>query len=63
MYNDIIGAGVTYSDYLGIDRHGTIIGVEPYPHDQSIVYIYIEDDDIELNIHQDTINNKIIRYS
>ena len=52
----VIGLHVTYSDFLGFERYGTIVAVEPItnpvPGEEDCMWIYIEDEDQEYNIHQ-----------
>lgn len=59
----LIGKSIKYYDYLGLERFGSIVAVEPYPEDPTQAYIYIEDSDPEFNTHQDCINGNVIRYS
>lgn len=58
---ELIGQHVVYYDYLGIESYGIIVAIEPYSEDQ--IYVYIEDEDGEDNIHEDIINGKQIRYA
>lgn len=60
---DIIGRTVRYFDYIGSERYGRIIFVEPYPMDPDQVYVYIEDEEIEFNIHEDFLGGQNIRYA
>lgn len=61
--DELIGRHVIYIDYIGLERSGKIIGVEPYPQDNEQRYLYIEDDDPEYNIHEDEINGEWISYA
>lgn len=56
-----IGQAVKYFDYLGLERYGKIVGIEPCIDD--IAYIYIEDEEVEYNIHDHIINGNPIRYA
>ena len=60
--NELIGKHIIYFDYLGIESYGIIAGVEPC-NEEDQVYVYIEDEDIGDNIHEDIINGKNIRYA
>ena len=59
--HELIGKHIIYYDYLGIESYGIIVAIEPYSEDQ--VYVYIEDEDGEDNIHEDIVNGKQIKYS
>lgn len=59
--NIALGKAVKYFDYLGMKRYGSIVGIEPY-HDD-IAYIYIEDEEVEFNIHEHIINGKPFKYA
>lgn len=59
----IIGQHVKYFDYLDAEHYGTIVAVEPYPADPDQVYVYIEDEESEFNIHEDIINGQNIKYA
>jgi hypothetical protein len=59
----LIGLHVRYFDYLDMERFGTVIMSEPYPNDESVRYVYIEDDDPEYNIHQDVVLGQTILYA
>lgn len=61
--NNIIGKHVRYFDYLDDERFGTIVAIEPYPMDPEVVYVYIEDEDPEYNVHQDFVNGSLITYA
>lgn len=61
--DELIGTRVKYYDYLDMERFGTIVDIEPYPNDSSIVYLYIRDVDDEYNIHNDVVNGKTINYA
>lgn len=60
--NELIGKHIIYFDYLGIESYGIIVGIEPC-NEEDQVYVYIEDEDGEDNIHEDIINGKHIRYA
>lgn len=47
--DQIIGKSVKYFDFIGCERFGRIVFIEPYPQDPEQVYVYIEDDDMEFN--------------
>lgn len=59
---ELIGKHVMYFDFLGIDSFGYIVAIEPGP-EPDIVYCYIEDEDMEDNIHEDVVNGKKIKYA
>lgn len=59
----IIGRHVKYFDYLDAEHYGTIVAIEPYPIDPAQVYVYIEDEESEFNIHEDEINGQMIKYA
>ena len=61
--DNITGLHVKYYDYLGLERFGRIIFTEPYPYDTSILYVYIEDEETEFNIHKDVLNGNEIEYA
>jgi len=61
--DEIIGLHVRYFDYLELERFGTIIFAEPYMNRQDIVYVYIEDEEPEFNIHSDVLGGKEIKYA
>lgn len=68
-FANVLGTEIIYQDYLGIDHKGIIGWCEPYygPQDDSdkmVVWIYVVDDDPELNIHEFyTAENKCIMYA
>lgn len=61
--DNLIGTHVRYFDYLGLERFGVIIASEPYIHDNTVMYVYIEDEEPEFNIHEDIVNNQSIKYA
>ena len=61
--SDIIDLHVKYYDYLDLERFGRIIFTEPYPYDQNILYVYIEDEEPKFNIHKDILGGKEISYA
>lgn len=61
--NELIGKQVTYFDYLGEEHHGSIVAIESCRVSQDEVYIYIDDEEQEFNIHQDVINGVQITYA
>lgn len=61
--DQLIGKAVKYYDYLDLERFGHIVATEPYPIDPTQAYIYIEDNDPEVNTHQDFINGQIVNYA
>lgn len=63
MFESLIGKSVKYFDYVGDERFGKIIAIEPYAYDSDLAYIYIEDQEIEYNIHQDIVNGILIKYA
>ena len=58
-----IRSKIRYFDYIGLERYGTIVAMDPYPLDPSIRYVYIEDEDPNENIYQIQINNNTIFYA
>lgn len=60
---NLIGAQVIYFDYLGLERSGRIIHVEPYPCEPDVAYLYIEDEESEFNIHRDMVYGKELVYA
>ena len=61
--NKIIGITVKYFDFLGSERFGKIVAVEPYPLDPEQLYVYIQDEEPEANIHTDVVNGLNISYA
>ena len=57
----IKGMPIKYLDYLDMERYGVIHHAEPYQDD--IYYVYIEDEDDELNIHEDEIDGELVKYA
>ena len=62
-YDEIIGLSVRYFDYLGLERFGRIVFAEPSNTNPDIVYVYIEDEESEFNIHEIVLVSKVIRYA
>ena len=62
-YDEIIGLSVRYFDYLGLERFGRIVFAEPSNTNPDIVYVYIEDEESEFNIHEVAAVSKIIKYA
>lgn len=60
---DCIGLHVKYFDYLGLERFGIIIYVEPSNMNPDKFYVYIEDEESEFNIHDININGEIKMYA
>ena len=60
---DCIGLHVKYFDYLGLERFGRIIYVEPSNMNPDKFYVYIEDEESEFNIHDININGEIKMYA
>lgn len=63
-----IGLHVKYFDYLGLERFGRIIYIEPSNmysniYETDIYYVYIEDEEVEFNTHDIIINNEIKMYA
>lgn len=58
-----IGLHVKYFDYLGLERFGRIIYVEPSNMNPDKFYVYIEDEESEFNIHDININGEIKMYA
>lgn len=64
MQNISVGFAVKYYDYLGDERFGTVVHMEPSNLGNDIAYCYIVDDDLQYNIHNDIIiNGKAIEYA
>lgn len=61
--DNIIGLHIKYFDYLGLERFGRICYVEPSNISQDIVYIYIEDEEPEFNIHTVMTSMGSIKYA
>lgn len=59
----IMGSHVRYFDYMGFERFGTIVAIEPYPADSTLAYIYILDEEPEYNVHQDIISGVSVVYA
>ena len=59
---ELIGKHIVYFDYLGIDSYGIVKAIEPGPTEDT-VYVYIEDEDGEDNIHEDYVNGQLIKYA
>lgn len=62
-YDEIIGLSVRYFDYLGLERFGRIVFAEPSNTNPNTVYVYIEDEESEFNIHEVALVSKVIRYA
>ena len=62
-YDEIIGLSVRYFDYLGLERFGRIVFAEPSNTNPNTVYVYIEDEESEFNIHEIVLVSKVIRYA
>lgn len=58
-----IGLHVKYFDYLGLERFGRIIYVEPSNMNPDKFYVYIEDEESEFNIHDINIDDEIKMYA
>lgn len=69
MSKNIIGRSVKYYDFLGDERFGTIVAIEPIINRSAesvydnIAYIYVEDNEPEMNIHEDVVNGTLIKYA
>lgn len=61
MKDNIIGTPVRYFDYIGSERFGRIVAIEPYLLGPDQVYVYIEDEETEFNIHDIIVDNKVIK--
>ena len=62
-YDEIIGLSVRYFDYLGLERFGRIVFAEPSNTNPDMVYVYIEDEESEFNIHEVALMSKVIKYA
>lgn len=70
---DYIGKTVKYFDFLGLERYGTILTMEPCTvpsndpvdcdNEDNLFYIYIVDEEPEMNIHDIFINGKYEKYA
>ena len=60
-----IGKHVKYFDYLGLERFGNIIFIEPYHfgEPEDLYYIYIQDEEPEFNIHEIIVDGKVVQYA
>lgn len=59
----IIGLHIKYFDYLGLERFGRICYSEPSNMSPEIVYVYIDDEEPEYNIHTVMTPNGEIKYA
>lgn len=59
----IIGLHIKYFDYLGLERFGRICYAEPFNMSPEIVYVYIDDEEPEFNIHEIMTPSGIIKYA
>ena len=62
-YDEVIGLSVRYFDYLGLERFGRIVFAEPSNTNPDMVYVYIEDEESEFNIHELALVSKVIKYA
>lgn len=60
---NIIGLHVKYFDYLGLERFGRICYSEPSNMQPDTIYVYIEDEDPEFNIHSIMTCDGEVRYA
>ena len=61
--NALLGKAVIYYDYVGDERYGKIIAIEPYSTDSDLAWIYISDNEDIYNIHEDVVNENLIKYA
>jgi len=61
-FQECIGKSVIYYDYLGLERYGRIVAVEPGK-EPDTPWLYITDTDEEYNTHYDTVNGSNIKYA
>lgn len=61
--DNIIGLHIKYFDYLGLERFGRICYSEPSNMDQNTIYVYIEDEESEFNIHTIMTPNGELKYA
>lgn len=61
-FQEYIGKSVIYYDYLGFERYGRIVAIEP-GQEPDTPWLYIADTDEEYNIHADMVNGSNIRYA
>lgn len=59
--DNIIGKPVKYYDYVGDERFGSIIAIDPSNFGDDIVYCYIEDEDPSYNIHNELIIDGMVK--
>lgn len=59
----IIGLHIRYFDYLGLERFGRICYVELSSIGPETVYVYIDDEEPEFNIHELAAPSGIIKYA
>lgn len=50
--DNIIGLHIKYFDYLGLERFGRICYAEPSNVNPNQIYVYIDDEEPEFNIHE-----------
>ena len=68
-FSNLIGKTVKYFDYLGFERFGRIIFGESsntlinYETGECDIYVYIEDEESEFNIHEIIINGEAKKYA
>ena len=60
---EIIGLHIKYFDYLGLERFGRICYADPSNMNPSIIYVYIDDEETEFNIHSIMTPNGEIKYA
>lgn len=60
---ELIGRTVKYYDYLGFERFGRIILFEPIQGNNEELYVYIEDEESEYNVHDIIINGEMKMYA
>lgn len=59
----IIGLHIRYFDYLGLERFGQICYAEQSNTNPETVYVYIDDEEPEFNIHELGTPSGIIKYA
>lgn len=59
--DNIIGKAIKYYDYVGDERFGSIVAIEPSNIEDDVVYCYIEDEDPSYNIYDELIIDGMVK--
>ena len=62
METNAIGLHVKYFDMMGCETYGYIVAVEE-SHDPEVPYVYIVNEDSEIESHEDFVNGQNIIYT